>query len=136
MEFDFKDNSEEVKRALEEQAKKALTECGLFAQREAALNLGKTPRRIATGALHNSIATKVDMNEGCVYIGTDMEYAPYVEFGTGIYADDGRKTPWAFKDSKGKWHKTSGMQPSHFLKKAIEENKSTYNQIIRDNLKG
>lgn len=30
MEFDFKDNSEEVKRALEKQAKKALTECGLF----------------------------------------------------------------------------------------------------------
>ncbi len=31
------------------------------------------------------------------------------------------KTPWVFKDSKGEWHKTSGMQPSHFLKKAIEK---------------
>ena len=74
--------------------------------------------------------------KGKVFIGTNVEYAPYVEFGTGIYADGGRKTPWVFKDSKGEWHKTSGMQPSHFLKKAIEENKSTYNQIIRDNLKG
>lgn len=136
MEFDFKDNSEEVKRALEEQAKKALTECGLFAQREAALNLGKSPRRIDTGELRNSIAYKVDTNEDCVFIGTSLSYAPYVELGTGIYANGGRETPWVYKDSKGNFHKTSGMQPSHFLKKAIEENKTTYNQIIKDTLKG
>lgn len=40
---------------------------------------------IDTGNLRNSITYTVDEAENAVYIGTNVEYAPYVEFGTSRY---------------------------------------------------
>lgn len=47
---------------------------------------------VETGTLRNSITHEVDGNVGT--IGTNLAYAPYVEFGTGIYATagNGRQT--------------------------------------------
>lgn len=63
---------------------------------------------VDTGQLRQSITHEVEGNTGV--IGTNVEYAPYVEYGTGIYAKDGngRQTPWSYKDSKGNWHRTVG----------------------------
>ena len=50
-----------------------------------------------TGALRRSITSKVEVTgnsiEGIVF--TPLEYAPYQEFGTGLFAENGngRKTP-------------------------------------------
>lgn len=55
-----------------------------------------------TGALRRSITSKVQADgmiiEGDIY--TPLEYAPYVEYGTGLFAEagNGRKTPWAYQD--------------------------------------
>lgn len=41
-----------------------------------------SPSYVRTGALRNSIAHKYVSSENTAYIGTNIEYAPYVEFGT------------------------------------------------------
>ena len=40
-----------------------------------------------TGNLRNSITHEVIGNEG--FVGTNVEYAPYVEFGTGLFSSRG-----------------------------------------------
>lgn len=37
---------------------------------------------VDTGTLRNSITHEVHPNEESVYVGTNIEYAPYVEYGT------------------------------------------------------
>ena len=57
--------------------------------------------------------------------GTNTEYAPYVELGTGLFAvnGDGKKdVPWVYQDAKGDWHTTSGQHPQPFLYPALTEN--------------
>lgn len=126
-------NADEVIDAMREQSIKALEECGLIAEGYAIENI-TSQGAIDTGNLRNSIGHKVIEEEKAVYIGTNTEYAPYVEFGTGIYVAGGRQTPWTFQDSKGEWHRTNGMKPRPFLKPAISEHAEEYEQIIQDNL--
>lgn len=75
-----------------------------------------------TGQLRQSITHQVDGTEGAV--GTNVEYAPYVEIGTGIYSTqgDGRQTPWKYQDAKGDWHTTEGMPAQPYLKPALDNN--------------
>lgn len=74
------------------------------------------------GQLRQSITYEIEGTTGV--IGTNVEYAPYVEYGTGIYATKGggRTTPWVYKDAKGNFHTTSGMKAQPFLMPAAEEN--------------
>lgn len=74
--FRFTDNSQEVIRAIEESAKNALKEIGLYVEGQAKL---LTP--VDTGNLRGSISHKI-ASEKEVHIGTDVEYAVYVEKGT------------------------------------------------------
>lgn len=91
----------------------------------------KAPK--GNGELGRSITSEVeaesDLITGIVY--TPLEYAPYVEYGTGLFAEagNGRKdVPWHYQDDKGEWHSTSGMHPRPFLRPALDENRE---QIIR-----
>jgi len=63
---------------------------------------------VGTGELRNSITHEVEGTEAIV--GTNTEYAPYVEFGTGIFSSmgNGRQTPWSYQDVEGHWHTTIG----------------------------
>jgi hypothetical protein len=60
-----------------------------------------------------------------------------VELGTGIHAENGngRRTPWIWEDENGKRHKTSGMKPRHFMKKAIADHIDEYKEILETSLK-
>jgi len=40
-----------------------------------------------TGELRRSITSRVEDDKGIVY--TPLEYAPYVEYGTGLFAENG-----------------------------------------------
>lgn len=53
--FNFTDNSEQVKRELEEKMKAALTAVGMHLEGEAKEELENSPRRVDTGLLRNSI---------------------------------------------------------------------------------
>lgn len=137
---DFEDNSPEVLKALENAVNRGLKVCGEkavgYAQDELKRQLKKEHRAndyVATGNLLGSIGYKVE-GDDC-YIGTNVDYAVYVEMGTGIHADKGgRMTPWVYKDDQGHWHRTSGQKPKHFLKSACENHASEYTEILKDSL--
>lgn len=130
MEVSFTDNSKEVISAFEESCLKALAKCGLTAE-----GYAKKLCPVDTGNLRNSISHKVDTDEPVAYIGTNIEYAPYVELGTGIYTSGGRPIPWVYQDDKGKWHYTRGNPAQPFLKPAVADHKQTYRNIIEDEMK-
>jgi HK97 gp10 family phage protein len=87
-----------------------------------------------TGALRQSITSEVRNLEGVVF--TPLFYAPYVEYGTGLFAEQGGRTdvPWWYKDDKGEWHKTSGQHPQPFMRPALDENREQILRILREAL--
>jgi HK97 gp10 family phage protein len=92
------------------------------------------------GALRRSITSEVQ-NEGGDVVGvvyTPLEYAPYVEYGTGLFAESGgrKDVPWHYKDDKGEWHSTSGQKPQPFMRPALDENREKITRIIREGLTG
>ena len=121
----------EVIQAKDKAVEKALNVIGLVAERYA-----KELCPTDTSRLKNSISHQVD--DETVYVGTNVEYAPYVEFGTGKFAEGGggRPTPWSYQDDKGNWHTTNGMKPQPYLKPAIENHLDEYKQYLKDELQG
>ena len=107
MSVKFTDNSKEVLAAMLEAKARALESCGLVAE-----GYAKKATPVDTGNLRNSISHKV--TEDAVYIGTNTEYAPYVEFGTGKYYPGGRPDSWVYQDDKGNWHRTEGAKAQPF----------------------
>lgn len=91
------------------------------------------------GTLRNSIThtTERTIEGDSAIIGSNVEYAAFVEFGTGKEAENknGRQTPWIWFDKNGKGHKTSGMKPRHYMKNAIADHLSEYKQITEMYLK-
>lgn len=133
MDVKFTDNSDKVLSEFESAARKAMERCGSQAE-----GYAKDLAPVDTGRLRNSIAHKVstDRGETAAYIGTNLEYAPYVEFGTGKYAESGgRPTPWVYKDDNGNWHWTNGNPAQPFLAPAVKDHAKTYRNIIEDELK-
>ena len=92
-----------------------------------------------TGALRSSISSKVEV-EGKEVIGTvftPLEYAPYVEYGTGLFAESGgrKDVPWNYQDDKGEWHSTSGQKPQPFMRPAVEDNRNKIIEILGEGIK-
>lgn len=134
IQIEFTDNSDEVLRELENRVQVALEAVGIQAEGYAK-KLTPVGRPFG-GTLRQSITHAVKGNN--CYIGTNIPYAPFVEWGTGIYATDGngRKSPWSYQDRYGKWHRTKGMEPHHMLKKAASEHTPQYKAIMEHYLKG
>lgn len=126
----FVDNSKEFLAAFDKAFVKALERCGMQAE-----GYAKDLAPVDTGNLRNSISHRVNEREKAVYVGTDAEYAAYVELGTGKYAKGGRKDPWVYQDTEGKWHHTNGQRAQPYLKPAVADHKQTYYNIFKDELK-
>lgn len=92
----------------------------------------KAPK--GTGELRNSITSRVEGQTGIVY--TPLEYAPYVEFGTGLFAENGGRTdvPWNYQDDEGEWHSTSGQHPQPFMRPALNENREEIKRILKEGI--
>ena len=99
------DNSDLVKQASQEQINKALKAVALTAE-----GYAKQECPVDTGRLRSSITNEVDTETA--YIGTNVEYGPYVEMGT------------------------SRMRAQPFLEPAMTEHLSEYRDIIETILKG
>lgn len=130
MKVDFTDNSKEVLAAMHEAAARALEKCGLVAE-----GYAKKLCPVDTGNLRNSITHTVDEQEPAAIIGTNNEYAAYVELGTGKYAEGGRPTPWVYQDAKENWHMTHGQRAQPFLKPAVADHAAQYRDILESELK-
>ena len=114
----FISRKKEFQAAAEEQVIKALELCGIVAE-----GYAKDKCPVDTGNLRNSISYKVQSDEKAVYVGTNVEYAPYVELGTGSFYQGG--TPGI-----------SGQKAQPYLKPAVAEHADEYKRIIKDVLKG
>jgi HK97 gp10 family phage protein len=109
--------------------KKALGKACALVERSAKQ---KAPK--GTGELRRSITSKVE-SDGVNTVGivfTPLEYAPYVEFGTGLFAEEGgrKDVPWCYQDDEGEWHSTSGQHPQPFMRPALNENREQIKRII------
>lgn len=112
-----------------------------------------------TGELRRSITSKVEKDrnsiEGIVY--TPLEYAPYVEYGTGLFAENGKgrkDVPWfipigdefplskaekyhmrIFEAPNGKKFAMSyGQDPHPFMRPALNKNKNKIVEILREGI--
>lgn len=101
------DNRDEFKRGMEAALATALEEIGLTAE-----GYAKRACPVDTVRLRNSITHIVDEGGKCAVIGTNVEYAPYVELGT------------------------RHQKPQPYLKPAAEDHESTYRSIFRKHLGG
>ena len=106
---EFIDLSPEVIRAMNQQALLGLEAIGMTAE-----GYAKDDCPVDTGRLRNSITHEVIAAEKAVYIGTGVEYAPYVEYGDKAV------------------HKTG---KSHFLKDAAANHADHYKAIMEAALK-
>ena len=104
MNWTMKDNTDEVLSALEKAKKRGLEAIGLTAE-----GYAKRETPVDTGRLRNSISHATDGE--AAYIGTNVEYAPYVELGA------------------------RGRQGKHMLQRAATEHADEYKQIMEDALK-
>ena len=104
MSYTYKDNTDEVLAALKKAKKRGLEAIGLTAE-----GYAKKDTPVDTGRLRNSISHETD--DDAAYIGTNVEYAPYVELGA------------------------RGRQGVHMLQRAATEHADEYKQIMEDALK-
>lgn len=127
-------DSEELEQALEEFIALKLPSACEAAMEDACLAVeadSKINCPAIDGTLRQSITHSIETDDKETitgYVGTNIEYAPYVHQGTGIYAimGNGRKeVPWTYYDSKrGEFVKTSGIQPTPFIQDAVEKNRA------------
>lgn len=99
------DNSGLVGEEFTQACERALTRIGLQAE-----TFAKRECPVDTGNLRNSITNAVD--DKSAYIGTNVEYAPYVELGT------------------------SRTKAQPFIKPAATEHSDVYKRIVQDELGG
>lgn len=115
----------------EEKVKAALGKACALVERSAK---EKAPK--GNGELRRSISSRIegDSDDLVGVVFTPLEYAPYVEFGTGLFAEEeGRKdVPWHYQDDKGEWHSTSGQHPQPFLRPALNENREEIIRILKE----
>ena len=111
---------------------RALGQACALVERSAKQNAPK-----GTGELRRSITSKVvrdgDELVGIVY--TPLEYAPYIEFGTGLFAEEGngrKDVPWHYQDDEGEWHSTSGQHPRPYLRPALNENRENIKRLLEE----
>lgn len=71
------DNTEEASQGIERAIERGLEKIGLLAE-----GYAKQKCPVDTGRLRNSITHLVQSGEKAAYIGTNVEYGPYVELGT------------------------------------------------------
>jgi HK97 gp10 family phage protein len=91
-----------------------------------------------TTELSGSIKSKVE-ERGNLVIGTIYTpkfYAPYVEYGTGLFAENGgrKDVPWRYQDAEGEWYTTYGQKPQPFMRPALNDNREEIKRIIQGGL--
>lgn len=92
---------------------------------------------VDTGQLRESIHTEAQ-SESTVTVGTSVQYAPYVEFGTGPKGDPSvphtTKTSWRYQDAEGSWHTSHGQPPQPFMRTAFAENKDKAVDAVKESI--
>lgn len=129
----------EAKQEFDEWEGKALKAIGLFVEAEAKLRapVGQYVEDLVGGNLRSSIGHKVDKSRNVVHIGTDAEYAVYVEKGTAphlIMPKVASMLSWVDKTGKrifAHMVKHPGTKAQPFLTPAVEDNINKIQQTVQ-----
>ena len=105
MKVEVKDNSKEFFSAFQKQIALALLAIGVTAE-----GYAKEDCPVDTGRLRNDISNAVSEEEKAVYIGTNVEYAIYVEFRDNVRHETGK---------------------AHFLRDAAATHADEYKEIVK-----
>lgn len=141
MSVEFTDNSDHALNELERVKARILETIGLKAEGYAKKlcpvgtveSTGKKGYR--GGTLRNSINFRVDVTTDTLEVGSDVEYAPYVELGTGPHFVP--PPEWErFEAEKGKGVGKAYVKPRPYLRPAIEDHREEYEKIAKRELKG
>ena len=108
MSYTYKDNTDEVLAAMERAKQRGLEAIGLTAEGYAKKNL-YPGHGFDTGNLRNRTSHAVEGD--AAYIGTNVEYAPYVELGA------------------------RGRKGIHYLQQAASEHTDEYKKLMEDSMK-
>lgn len=124
----FIDNSQQGKDAINKATLQFLFKACILVEGQAVL---LAP--VGTSRLRDSIDYHVDEKELIGYVGTNVEYAVYVEFGTGEFAENGRgrKGGWVYQDPSGEWFFTWGQEPQPYLRPAFREHKNDIESLAK-----
>lgn len=98
------------------------------------------------GSIHQEVKKKAENLEGRVF--TNVQYAPYVEFGTGIkgngsypYEVEGlnlsyRDSSWVYTPDGGEtFYRTKGQVAQPFMYPALKQNEKYIKQLFKDGVK-
>ena len=101
------DRSEQFMALLEGRMPAIREAIGMKMQEHAVKNI-KNAGQIDTGTARNSINYAINGNK--IYVGSNLEYFPYLELGTGIHASNGkgRKGWWVYVLNSDKRYKRKG----------------------------
>lgn len=158
MQIRLEDHSAEVYKELEAACQRALEKCGLVGE-----GYAKKLCPVDTGTLRNSITHMVNDGEKAAYIGTNSEYATYVEMGTGVYGPAHTSGYWVYvvggtsnkskhpgkrytfeeakrivailREKRLDAHMTDGRKAIPFIKPAVANHAEQYQKIIKRELK-
>lgn len=158
----FTDSSAQIKRGLQEAIDRAMKASLLVLEAEA-----KSNAKVISGGLRSSITHQIKGSGASTLgiIGSPLEYAKYVEYGTGEKAEKGagRKGYWVFvkgstgmgasrgksytlkqakqimaimrKDGKEAYY-TNGIRPQKFFRGAFEAKKDVVKTMLAKELRG
>lgn len=132
----IKDNSKETIAEIRRAAQAALEAVGLAAEGYAKQSLTASGA-VDTGALRESVTHTV--NGDTAVVGTNKEYAAFVEFGTGRYAEGGGgtgKDRWVYRGDDGKAHIAFPMKPRPYIKPSIADHIEEYKQLVSNQMSG
>lgn len=127
-------DSDAVVNRIQERVQSALTQVGMAASGYAKQAL-ESSHAVDTGALVGSVTYTVNGNTAI--IGTNKEYAPYIEFGTGKYAEGGggtSKESWVYRGEDGAFHRAFPQHPRPFIKPAIADHIDEYRSVFAQEL--
>jgi hypothetical protein len=91
---------------------------------------------VGTGELRGSIQSR-KLDTSSAQVAPAVEYAAYVEYGTGLFAEGGggRKTPWVYRSAKtGQFVTTSGHVAMPFMRPAYETGKDEAGKVLAAHL--
>lgn len=129
----YKSNVPKVLQELTAAEGRALEAIGIFVDGEITVRcpVGQYDDGRVGGALRGSYTYRVDKTEGSVSNGTNKEYGPFVEFGTGRRgAASGVKTPPGYQHGS-----RAGMAPQPHVIPAYEENSGRIESLAAEQYK-
>jgi HK97 gp10 family phage protein len=116
---------------IEQSTQKALLQGGAIFEAAAKANCP-----VDTGYLRDSIHTESRKN--VVTVGTNCNYAIYVEYGTGPKGDPSvphtARQYWRYQDAEGNWHTSHGQAPQPFMRTAFAQEKDNAVRAVKESI--